>query len=203
MIQSISGRRSIRKYQNKDVPRSMIEEIIKAGMLAPSSKNRQPWEFVVVTDAAKADMLKAMQKGLEREKISPILPYSAKYINAAEYTLQIMEQAPVVILIVNPLGMAIDKPLSPEDRIYEICNAQSIGAAIENMTLTATALDLGSLWVCDTYFAYKELKDWLHTGGELFAALVIGYADEVPSARPRKEMNDVVTWRSKEEREEK
>lgn len=195
MIQSITDRRSIRKYQNKDVPQNMIEEIIQAGMLAPSSKNRQPWEFVVVTDAAKADMLGAMQRGLEREKVSPILPYSAKHIKAAEYTLSIMEQAPVVILIVNPLGMAIDKPLTPEDRVYEICNAQSIGAAIENMTLTATELGLGSLWVCDTYFAYRELKDWLHTDGELFAALVVGYADEAPSARPRKPMDTAVIWR--------
>ena len=195
MIQSIKDRRSIRKYQNKDVPRNMIEEIIQAGMLAPSSKNRQPWEFVVVTDAAKADMLEAMQKGLEREKASPILPNSAKHIKAAEYTVSIMEQAPVVILIVNPLGMAIDKPITPEDRIYEICNAQSIGAAIENMTLTATELGLGSLWVCDTYFVYRELKDWLHTDRELFASLVVGYADVAPSARPRKPIDAAVIWR--------
>lgn len=195
MIQSIKERRSIRKYQNKDISQTMIEEIIQAGMLAPSSKNRQPWEFVIVTGAAKADMLGAMQRGLEREKVSPILPYSAKHIKAAEYTLSIMEHAPVVILIVNPLGIAIDKPITPEDRVYEICNAQSIGAAIENMTLTATELGLGSLWVCDTYFAYRELKDWLHADGELFAALVVGYADEVLSARPRKPMDAVVTWR--------
>ena len=73
-----------------------------------------------------------------------------------------MEQAPVVIFVVNPLGISIHRTLNAEERIYEICNAQSIGAAMENMTLTATELGLGSLWICDTYFAYDELNHWLN-----------------------------------------
>ncbi len=84
---------------------------------------------------------------------------------------------------------------SEEDRIAEICNTQSIGAAIENMILTATDLGLGSLWICDTFFAQKELDEWLGAEGELFAALAVGYAAEAPQARPRKEMRDVVEWR--------
>ena len=64
------------------------------------------------------------------------------------------------------------------------------------MTLTATELGLGSLWICDTYFAYKELKNWLKVEGQLFAAMAVGYADENPLARPRKDWNDVVEWRT-------
>ena len=37
MIQAITDRRSIRKYQDKPVPRCMVEEIIRAGILAPSA----------------------------------------------------------------------------------------------------------------------------------------------------------------------
>jgi len=196
MIQAITNRRSIRKYEKRDVPRSMIEEILKAGILAPSSKNRQPWRFVVVTGNAKTEMLAEMKKGLEREAQIPLLPESAKHLKAAEYTLTIMEQAPVAIFIVNALGIDINAQITPEERIYEICNAQSIGAAIENMTLTATDLGLGSLWICDTYFAYKELSEWLQADGELFAAMTVGYADEAPSARPRKDMRDIVEWKN-------
>mgnify|MGYP002564349117 FL=1 len=43
-----------------------------------------------------------------------------------------------------------------DERVPEICNAQSIGAAIENMTLTATELGLGSLWICDTFLHRKS-----------------------------------------------
>lgn len=196
MIDAIKNRRSIRKYKNAEVPHDMVEEIIQAGMLAPSSKNRQPWRFIVVTGEAKDELIAVMQRGLEREKKVPFLTESVPYISGAEYTLGIMKQAPVVIFIMNEIGVELTKTITIEEHVSEICNAQSIGAAIENMTLTATELGLGSLWICDTYFAYAELLEWLHTKGELFAAMTVGYADEAPKARPRKSINDAVEWRS-------
>lgn len=195
MLSAIINRRSIRKYKSIDVPKHMIEEILQSGIFAPSSKNRQPWKFIVVTGNAKNDILTVMNKGLKREQERPLLPESTQYLSSAEYTLKIMKQAPVIIFIANSLGIDIHFSLNPEERIYEICNAQSIGAALENMTLTATELGLGSLWICDTYFAYEELCDWLKVDGELFAAMTVGYADENPIARPRKSMSDVVEWR--------
>ena len=195
MIQAIIDRRSIRKYKPDPIPKTIIEDMIKAGMLAPSSKNRQPWKFIVATGNAKDAALEAMQRGLQREKDAPFLPESAKYLNGAENTLRIMRQAPVIIFVVNPLGINFHRTLTVEERIYELCNAQSVGAAIENMALTATERGLGCLWICDTYFAYKELSDWLATDGELLAAMAVGYADEAPSARPRNNINDVVEWK--------
>ena len=41
-----------------------------------------------------------------------------------------------------------------------VTNAQSIGAAIENMILEATDLGLGSLWICNSFFAQQELSEW-------------------------------------------
>ena len=49
MIKEIESRRSIRRYKDIPVKKELIEEILKAGMLAPSSKNRQPWHFIVTT----------------------------------------------------------------------------------------------------------------------------------------------------------
>ena len=195
MLTAIEKRRSIRKYKETPVSRELLEEILRAGMLAPSSKNRQPWKFVVTTGAAKRDGLAAMKKGLEREKVSPLLPESGCHLAGAYHTLEIMGQAPVIVWIVNPLGLDIHKVLDPEERIYEICNAQSVGAAIENMTLSAEELGLGSLWICDIYFAYEELQQWLGEEGELIAALAIGYGDEEPDKRPRKAVETVIAWR--------
>lgn len=54
MIEAITTRRSIRKYKDKPVAKEVITEILQAGILAPSSKNRQPWKFIVAEGDAKA-----------------------------------------------------------------------------------------------------------------------------------------------------
>jgi len=45
----VMGRRSIRGYQDKPVPKALIREIIEMAMRAPSSMNTQPWNFYVIT----------------------------------------------------------------------------------------------------------------------------------------------------------
>ena len=94
--------------------------------------------------------------GLAARKNSPLLPGSACFLGGAVHTLGIMRQAPVLIFIVNPMGRALHAALTLEERVFELCNAQSVGAAVENMALAATELGLGSLWICDTYFAIRS-----------------------------------------------
>ena len=150
---------------------------------------------MVTTGKAKEEALAAMEQGLLREAQQPLLPESAQYIAGAWNTLAIMRQAPVLIFVVNPLGLDLLTPQNAENRVFEICNAQSIGAAVENMSLTAVENGLGSLWICDIYFAYHELCTWLNCGGELAAAFALGYADEEPAPRPRKSWSETVEWR--------
>ncbi len=196
MIQAVEKRRSVRKYLNKEISEQDIREIIKSGIQAPSAKNRQPWKFVVVQGNAKSEMLKAFNRGINREENGiALLPESQKYIESAKHTIKILEQSPVVIFAVNPLGKGFFKGTTPEERIYDVCNIQSISAAIQNIILEATEMGIGSLWVCDIFFAYQELSEWLNVGGELLAAVALGYPDESPDARPRKQVDKVVEWR--------
>lgn len=197
MISAIFDRRSIRKYLNTPISKQDIEDIIQNGMKAPSSKNRQPWKYVVVQEKSKEEMLKVFRQGIAREENEKaLLPQSKQYITAAKHTIDIMEEAPVIIFVVNPLGKGIFEELTPEERIYEICNIQSLSASIQNMLLAATEKGIGSLWICDIYFAYSELCDWLGAEGELMAAIAFGYPDEFPDERPRKDMKDIVEWRT-------
>jgi nitroreductase len=48
---AIKGRRSIRKYKAKEIPRDLLMEILEAARQAPSGANRQPWQLIVVTDS--------------------------------------------------------------------------------------------------------------------------------------------------------
>ncbi|ASA77651.1 nitroreductase family protein [Thermococcus sp. 5-4] len=52
-------RRSIRRFQKKPVPRELVERLLEAAFLSPSSFNRRPWHFIVVDDREK---LKALSK---------------------------------------------------------------------------------------------------------------------------------------------
>src|SRR5437588_7705905 len=45
----LQGRRSVRKYQARPVPREFIEQIIEAARWAPSPHGKQPWRFVILT----------------------------------------------------------------------------------------------------------------------------------------------------------
>ena len=50
LIDAILSRRSIRRYENKDIPEEVLRQILEAGRQAPSAANRQPIRFVIVKD---------------------------------------------------------------------------------------------------------------------------------------------------------
>jgi nitroreductase len=56
-FEAISKRRSVRKYKPQAVTREQLSQIVNMGRLAPTARNEQPWEFVVVTDRAKLRQL--------------------------------------------------------------------------------------------------------------------------------------------------
>lgn len=196
MIPAIYDRRSIRKFLEKPISKEDMTDIIQSGLKAPSSKNRQPWKYIVIQGKAKEEMLNIFRQGIQREEHEDaLLPQSRQHIAAARHTVHIMAEAPVIVFVVNSLGKSILEDLTPEERISEICNIQSVSASIQNMLLAATEKGIGSLWICDIFFAYAELCEWLDSDGQLIAAIAFGYPDEFPEERPRKGVDDVVEWR--------
>ncbi len=119
------------------------------------------------------DITDIIQSGIKAPSSKNRQPW--KYITSAKYTIDIMAEAPTIIFVVNTLGKGIMEELTPEERIYEICNIQSIGASIQNMLLAATEKGIGSLWICDIYFAYPKLCKWLDSDGQLIAAIALCY----------------------------
>ncbi len=195
-IEAIYDRRSIRRYKDKPVSKEIIEQIIDAGRQAPSSKNRQPWECIVFENEAKAELLSCMERGLEREyKGEAVLPKSRFGLPDARHTLRIMRQAPVMIVILNTNGGSPFFPIDEDKRVSEICDSLSIGAFIQNMLLAAEGFGVGTLWIANTCFAYPELVEYLQTEEQLIGAVALGYPDEKPAARPRKELEEIVEWR--------
>ena len=63
MLQTILNRRSVRQYTDEPIPEEKLNAILYAGLAAASSKNRRPWEFVVVRDRAMLDALGGCRPG--------------------------------------------------------------------------------------------------------------------------------------------
>jgi nitroreductase len=187
-LEAIAARRSIRKFKSDPIPEDVLQQILTAGTLAPSGKNRQPWRFIVVQGEKRAEMLRIMRAGIAREKANGDDPGSS------EWTANVMEQAPVTVFIFNPEGIYPWLAHSIGQNFDDLVNVQSVGAAIQNMLLAALELGLGSLWICDVFYAYEDLAKWLGESCQMVAAVSFGYPDESPAARGRKPLNEVTRW---------
>ena len=196
MIQEIENRRSIRKYKPDKIERKLIEEIIYSASLAPSAKNRQPWKFIVYQGEEKDKLVDVMRHGINSEKTThELMPEWTFAIPDAENTVRIMQEVPCLIAVLNTNQYTPFASIENEKRIVEISDSLSIGAAIENMILTATGYGLGTLWIANTCFAYNELMDFIGTDSQLTGIVAVGFADESPAKRPRKPLEEIVEYR--------
>ncbi len=62
MIELLKTRRSIRKYEDRELEKEKIDTILKAALLAPSSRSKRPWEFIAITDK---DLIKKLSESKE------------------------------------------------------------------------------------------------------------------------------------------
>lgn len=61
LVDIVLSRRSIRRYEQREIPKDVLDKILEAGRQAPSAANRQPWHFIAVTDdAIKNELSKGM-----------------------------------------------------------------------------------------------------------------------------------------------
>lgn len=184
IVKAIEQRRSIRKFQNKEVSREIIERLLELAIKAPSGKNRQPWRFVVLQGEKKRDLVKVMTDVL--------ILLKDQQINVGSYELSInsIKEASAVILVFNRFSN-----FEEDYNHYRLLtDTQSIGAAIQTMILAAEDFELGTLWICDIFYSHKEICSWLDRKEELVAAVAIGYPNQSPYQRPRKSVEEVTEW---------
>lgn len=184
-LEAIAGRRSIRKFKDTPVSRETISKLLNAAIQAPSGKNRQPWRFVVVRQGKRTEMVRIMRETIEGLKAQ------GEDTGSSQWTAGVMEQAPVTIFVFNPYEEHVDWEGAS---LMNVVDVQSAGAAIQNLLLAAQDLGLGTLWICDVYYAYDELCAWLGETHQMIAAVTLGHPDEQPPARRRKPVDEVTRW---------
>ncbi|MFA9381689.1 MAG: nitroreductase family protein [Acetanaerobacterium sp.] len=117
-MDTILTRRSIRRYTDKPVPPELVEQLLRAGMAAPSACNEPPWHFLVIDDRAQLDL------------IPTIHPYARMILEAS-----------VAVIVCSEPAL---KTASETVKDYWV---QDCSAAAENMLLAAHGLGLGGVWL--------------------------------------------------------
>ena len=181
--ETIKNRRSIRKFKDMDISDKIVEDLIECARLAPSAKNRQNWKFLIVKGNTKNKIADIMLEKEKNQKVS----LERKIYNensSVKATANIMKEAPILILV-----------LKQYENNWIIGDSLSIGGAIEHICLRATDLGLGSLWIRDIVYTQKEIAELVgHEDLELISAISIGYPNEYPKQRPRKNLSEVLEW---------
>ena len=65
-LEAIRKRRSVREYTGDAIPREDLEKIVDAGRLAATGRNRQPWDFIVITDKEMIQKLKVAAQWMDK-----------------------------------------------------------------------------------------------------------------------------------------
>jgi len=80
-LEAIRKRRTVRNFTGAAIPRADLETIVDAGRLAASGYNRQPWDFIVVTDRGMIEQLKIAAQWMEKAGaiIAVVLDPATKY----------------------------------------------------------------------------------------------------------------------------
>lgn len=167
----IKSRRSVRRYKPVPVPPQNIVAVLDAGRQAPSAKNRQPWRFEVLTRGQCAEISQAMSDWYKENRSKR---------GTENFTAKIISSAPTVIAVFSSCKA------SASDYI-------SVGACLENMSLKATELGLGSLIVCDTQSVADVIARVFRVKSELIALFVLGYPDEPFVPKQKMRLDELVT----------
>ena len=176
-IENIVARRSIKKYTDRLVPMELVEEIVRAGMYAPSGMNQQSAKIIAVTN-------KEMRDRLSRINLEIIM---GKNLNTSSGHNDPFYGAPVVLVVLAKKEVGT--------HVYD-------GSLVmENLMIAAQSLGLGSCWIhrAKETFETEEGKQILSELGiadeyEGIGNCILGYAapDALKPQSPRKE--HYVVW---------
>ena len=161
-MENLLSRRSIRKYSSRQVPQELLDQVLEAGLYAPSGMNSQVSVMVAVTDKETRDQLSRMNAAVMGMDNDPFYG------------------APCVIVV-----------LADPERYTWVEDASLV---MGNLMNAAHAVGLGSCWIhrARQMFDSEEGKSLLKKWGlpetlQGVGNCILGYSEEDPEPKPRKE----------------
>ena len=175
MINTITDRRSIRKYKNTPVSEEQIRELLYAASLAPSWTNSQPSRYYVAT-------------GRARDAVAEMLP---------SFNKTNVENAPVLIVTTVVKGTSgYKKDGSVSTHLGDGFTHFDNGLRVENICLKAVEMGLGTLMM--GLYKEAEIREYFEIpeNQEIVCVLSVGYPELQPEARPRLTIDEIAVFKN-------
>lgn len=196
----IHDRRSIRDYTDEPVSEAHLELILEAGRQAPSGENAQPWRFIIVRDADTRNKLGAIAGGGSGRR------FTAEYVTEKmqERFTSLEDEEKKKRIFEKLTSGRVSTFLAKAPLNIVVCGKKDVwdlpfdtGAAIENMLLMVTALELGACWViapCIDIRDEERLKAMfdIPEGFKVISIVAIGHPTRPHKPRPRLERHELV-----------
>ena len=196
----IQDRRSIREYTAEPVSDQDLDLILEAARQAPSGENAQPWRFIIVRDAETRKKLGALAGGGSGRRFTS--EFVTKQMHERFSGLQDEEKKKAAFEKLTSGKVSAFLADAPVDLV--VCGKKGVwdmpydtSAAIENILLMVTALNLGACWViapCIDIRDEERVKALLGMPEDFKAISIIsiGHPTRPHRPRPRLPLKDLV-----------
>jgi nitroreductase len=203
--EAIQKRATIRKWKPVPVEKEKIIKVLESGRRAPSWGNVQPWRFIIVQDKEKIEELAKVAAGGQLQVgAAPVVivccgvaeVFSRKMHR--ESLKQLIEAGvmewPEEFLDNVVLESEQFAPYIRGQEVMTIKAGEQIMISVAYMSLEAVNQGLGSCWV--GAISPREAANVMGLPDDMFVhdLFVLGYPDEDPKPRPRKEFDKIVFW---------
>jgi F420 biosynthesis protein FbiB-like protein len=193
----VHERRSIRHFQSRPVPRTLIAEILRMAMWAPSPHNVQPWRFTVLFDGDDKERLADVMAARLEEDLR--LDGVAADVIAQQTARSRWRVTSTPVVLVCSLVHAGLVSYADERRTaleWQMA-VQSLGAVLQTLFLAAATRDVGSCWMAAPMYCPEDVRSALALPHDYApqALVLMGYAAAPGKARDRRAFEEVVDIR--------
>ena len=191
VMEAIQSRRTIFKFKPDPVPKTVLEDILYAGIWAPNHHLTEPWRFTVIGEEAKVTLAERYGE-IQVEKVTSN-PEAAKAVT--EGTLAEIAERGVQKFMSKPTIVAVScVQEGNEQRQRE--DYASVCCSMLNIQLAGWEQGVGMQWSTGGITLEQETYDLLGIDSEteyIIGFYYMGYPDEIPIPK-RKPLHDVLRW---------
>ena len=196
LFEAIYSQRQFIRYKPDPVPREAIDKILAAAVRAPNGGNRQPWEFIVVTDRDLVRQIGEIYRDVWLGTFGPTSPPDeSRVYRAARQLAHHMPDVPAMILACADHTKGSPPP-KPGEPIVRNRYGSSIWLAVQNLFLAARAPGLGTRLTTAHLRNEAPIKELLGIPDhvETMALIPIGYPEGKFGTTTRRSAGEVTSY---------